>query len=117
MSSTSGDRAQKLAELRKLFPDADSEFISDAFSQCNHDVSTAANVLTGFGYKPVCVQPQPPSAAPPPVEDPSPVARPPRSSVFDDFKPSCVDRALAQAKGDENAAVEVRFVSTLYRSK
>jgi hypothetical protein len=68
--------------------------------------------------------PPPPVAAPPleppPVASqplsrptvaaaPPPLSRPPsqRSSVFDGFDPSFVERAIAQAKGDEHAAIDV----------
>lgn len=58
--------------------------------------------------------PPPPVAAPPlpppPVAvAPQPLSRPPsqRSSVFDDFDPAFVERAMAQAKGDEHAAIDV----------
>jgi hypothetical protein len=50
-----------------------------------------------------------PLSRPPVAAAPQPLSRHPsqRSSVFDGFDPSFVERAMAQAKGDEHAAIEV----------
>ena len=50
-----------------------------------------------------------PLSRPPVAAAPQPLSRHPsqRSSVFDGFDPSFVERAMAQAKGDEHAAIDV----------
>ena len=113
MSSSTSERAQKLAELRARFPEADVDVIDDALTLSHHNVLAAVNMLTGFGCKPAHsghiparpLQP-PPFAAPPPVAVPV-ASHPPRASVFNDFKSGYVERALAQSKGNEVAALEV----------
>ena len=100
MSSETSDRAQQVARLRVRFPEADPEVIEDALAHSNYDLSAAADVLIGFGCNQVH-DPPPPPVAPP--HDHHALL----SSVFNDFNPAHVQRALAQAKGDENMAIEV----------
>ena len=127
MASSAPDLVRKIAELRVRFPEADRDVVELALNVANGDLSAAVQVLIGFGSKEVASAPVQPralqAAAPPPIPrslfaaqplPPPPVAaqplsRPPsqRSSVFDDFDPAFVERAIAQAKGDEHAAIDV----------
>jgi hypothetical protein len=112
MSSNTAERALKLADLRARFPDADADVIEDALTHSHHNVLTAVNMLIGFGCTPARSHPAPSqSPTPPPAPQsaaPKPLpAAPARASVFNDFKSAYVDRALAQSKGNEAAALEV----------
>ena len=114
MSGNSAERALKLADLNARFPDVDADVIEDALTHSHHNVQTAVNMLIGFGCTParsLHIPAQPVTSLPPPQSAaplPLPVApRPARASVFNDFKSAYVDRALAQTKGNEAAALEV----------
>lgn len=130
MSRETSELAQKIAELRARFPEADVELIEDALAHSSFDTATASGMLIGFGCKLASLVPssmQAPSAVlqPPiahhhvvrPVPSGARVgpqitsAHPHRSSVFDDFKPDFVEKALDKAQGAEEAALEVDFQS------
>ena len=113
MSREDGDLAQKVAVLRTRFPDVAPDLIQDMLAQSRYDTSTAANMLISIG----CPEASPrvePKPAPSPSAAQLPATHPLRASVFDAYKREYVSRALEQAKGDNDKALDVGFTRRRY---
>lgn len=113
MSREDGDLAQKVAVLRMRFPDVGRDLIQDMLAQSRYDTSSAANMLISIGC-----QEAPPRVEPKPAQSPSaaqlPATHPLRASVFECYKREYVSRALEQAKGDNDMALDVGFTRRRY---
>ena len=122
MSREDGDLAQKVAVLRTRFPDVGRDLIQDMLAQSRYDTSSAANMLISIGCQeaPPRVEPKPaqsPYAAqlhPSPSAAQLPATHPLRASVFECYKREYVSRALEQAKGDNDRALDVGFTRRRY---